>query len=287
MKQILKSVFEQADLRKNMVRPTVSMFHLGVNREKRETEIVLSLTSHPGRINTAYLTIATLLNQSYKPDHIVLWLAKEQFPYKENGLPSKLLKMKKNGLEIKWYKDIRPYKKLIPSLKEYPDSVIITVDDDWYYRIDLIERLIQEHKKHPNEIISNKITHPLFDMEGKLIGRKKQEELTGSSSYLNKLVGSDGVLYPPHSLDLEVFSEEFMEIAPTNDDIWFWAMAVKNGTKIYCPQKPNSPYMMTDAESQSKTSLERYNSNNDMYMVCMKRIFERYPEVLHKVLIET
>ena len=51
----------------------------GVTKEKRQTPVVVSLTSHPHRINTVYKTISLLLNQTLKPDRVVLWLAKEQF----------------------------------------------------------------------------------------------------------------------------------------------------------------------------------------------------------------
>ena len=70
----------------------------GVTVTKRETPIIISLTSYPARIESAYKTIRTLLHQSYLPDRIILWLAKEQF-VSETALPSNLLELKKYGLE--------------------------------------------------------------------------------------------------------------------------------------------------------------------------------------------
>ncbi len=47
------------------------------------------------------------------------------------------------------------------------------------------------------------------------------------------ITGLHGVLYPPHALSNIVFEEKlFQNLAPTGDDIWFWAMAVLNQTKI-------------------------------------------------------
>jgi hypothetical protein len=41
------------------------------------------------------------------------------------------------------------------------------------------------------------------------------------------------VLYPPNSLYKDVANENlFTELSPTNDDIWFWMMAVLNDTRI-------------------------------------------------------
>ena len=70
-----------------------------------------------------HYTLYSLLNQTVKPDEVVLWLAKEQFPNGNDDIPPAVLDLQKNGLTIKWCEDLRSYKKLIPSLKEYPVSV--------------------------------------------------------------------------------------------------------------------------------------------------------------------
>ena len=37
----------------------------------------MSLTSYPPRFGTLHLTLACLLDQSVKPDHLILWIARE------------------------------------------------------------------------------------------------------------------------------------------------------------------------------------------------------------------
>ena len=101
--------------------PTVK--DTGVTTNKRETKIIVSLTTFPGRINTVDKTISTLLTQTLKPDEVILWLAESQFPNKE--LPEQLTKLQQYGLTIKWCEDLRSYKKLIPALEEYPNDIII------------------------------------------------------------------------------------------------------------------------------------------------------------------
>ena len=39
----------------------------GITRIKRETEVIISLTSYPARINSTHKTIRTLLHQKYLP----------------------------------------------------------------------------------------------------------------------------------------------------------------------------------------------------------------------------
>lgn len=44
------------------------------------SNVIISLTSFPQRIDVVYITITTLLKQTFKPGKIMLWLAEEQFP---------------------------------------------------------------------------------------------------------------------------------------------------------------------------------------------------------------
>ena len=100
----------------------------GVNETKREYKVIVSLTTFPARINFVHKTISALLNQTFKPDSVVLWLAEEQFPDKK--IPETLLNLQKYGLEVRWCEDIRSFKKLVPSLREFPNDIIVTADDD-------------------------------------------------------------------------------------------------------------------------------------------------------------
>ena len=111
---------------KNILDTEIANFQgLGIVESERNPKIIVSLTSFPERMKDIHYTIYSLLNQSLKPDAVVLWLAKEQFPNLEKDIPQSVLNLCNNGLCIKWTHDTRPYKKLIPSLKEYPNDIII------------------------------------------------------------------------------------------------------------------------------------------------------------------
>lgn len=253
---------------------------MGVTKIKRKQQIIISLTSFPARINSTYKTVLSLLNQDFLPDRIILWLAKEQF--ENNGdLPKSLLKLERYGLEIKWYHDIKAYKKLIPTLLEFPDALIVTVDDDWYYQKDMLRILVDEHYKYPNQIICHAVTHPELDENDMLRTTKENVDYKGTSSYFNKILGGSGVLFPPKSLDDEIFNENlFMSAAPTNDDIWFWGMAVKAETKIRLASEAQDLTVMTDSEVQNATSLSSLNSEGNIYETVTNKMLELYPEIL-------
>ena len=235
---------------------------LGVTKEKRNPRLIVSLTTFPARINLVYKTISTLLQQTLKPDEIVLWLADSQFPNRE--LPENLTRLQEFGLTIKWCEDIKSFKKLIPSLIEYPDDIIVTVDDDNYYDSRLLEFLYDSYLKNPECIHARHAFRVKYDNNFKLSikSRSYVYDNTYLPSYLNEPVGCGGVLYPPHCLHSNVLNkEQFMKVIPTNDDIWFWAHALRNKTKIKVI-KNNYKLKMFVIENSQEDSLWKKNMLN-------------------------
>lgn len=210
-------------------------YESGVTKEKRPAQLIISLTSFPARINTAHLAINTLLRQTLKPDRVILWLAESQFPQKEKDLPEDILKLFNFGLEIKWCEDFKSYKKLLPALQEFPNDIIVTADDDIYYETDWLETLYKSYEKH-NCIICQRPRRLYLDKNNKIkvySCRKSEGMDLSKPDYFNQMLGGTGCLYPPHSLYKDVLNYNIAnELLPTNDDIYFWAMAVLNNTKI-------------------------------------------------------
>ena len=205
---------------------------IGINQsEKRNPRIIVSLTSYTKRINTVHITINSLLRQTVKPDKLILWLTDEEFPNREEDLPEDLLKLKDLGLTIDWCEPIKNYKKNIPTFRKYPDDIVITVDDDVYYKPDLIESLYAEYLKNPSNIYAKRIKRVKF-VNNKLIRLSCREhcfEKTQEPGFLSILNGAGGILYPPHSLCKEAVNGSKKIL---NDDYFMWAMAVLNNTKI-------------------------------------------------------
>ena len=193
--------------------------------------IIVSITSFPKRLPTLHLVIETILRQSVKPDKIILYLTSAQIKNIEY-LPKRLLSLRKRGLEIILCPDeIRSHTKYYYAFKTYPEDIIITVDDDLYYRSDLIESLL-------------KMLH-LIQSALSLIGLKKSyQEKNNYNEWPDPLpiqkksknfliLGVGGVLYPPNSVHHDIFNiENIKNLSLTADDIWLTAMLLKKGTPV-------------------------------------------------------
>ena len=246
------------------------------------SDIIISLTSFPERINEVPYTIYSLLNQSLKPSKVVLWLAIDEFPNKEKDLPEKLLNLKNNGLSIGWCSNLKSFKKLIPSLKEYHSNIIVTTDDDIFYRKDWLKSLYDVYLDNPNSIICGsgrkiKFKNKTFDKYETWELCKTQE----NASYLNLMTGIGGVLYPPNSLNNNVFDYDLAcKLCPDADDLWFWAMAVMNKTKIVIieSQKLISLNISRDLRLTNKKRL--FDSNINKNDVQVENILNNFPEIL-------
>ena len=211
---------------------TINSTIKGVSAEKLCDNVVVSLTTFGNRIHNVHLSIESIMQGTIKPNKIVLWLAEDEF--KNKRLPKTLLLQQERGLEIEYCKDLRSYKKLIPSLSKYPDSCIITIDDDAMYEYDLVERLINAHIDNPDKICACRMHRIVLGEDNKPVGYLKWTGCIDDDqvSPLNFPTGVGGILYPPQCFNQEVFNDKvFMNICQNADDIWFYAMALLNGTK--------------------------------------------------------
>lgn len=206
---------------------------LGVTTHRyTDHDIIVSLTSYGRRIHEVFLSIESIMQQTMKPNRIVLWLDES---YKDKPLPQSLLIQKNRGLEIAFCPDIKAYKKLIPQMRQTPNDAIITIDDDILYDYDVLEHLIQAYIAEPDVIHCCRVHKIGLCSDGSFLpyeGWEKRCSETGTNR-LHFITGGAGALYPPGSLDKEVFNDDvFMSICPDADDVWFTAMAIKKGTSI-------------------------------------------------------
>lgn len=255
----------------------------GLTEIKRNPQIIVSLTSFPARINIVHKAINCLLRQTLKPDKLILWLGYNQFPQKEEDLPETLLKLKEYGLEIRWCEDLKSYKKLIPTLKEYPNDIIVTADDDLYYQEDWLESLHNEYLKNPENIYTRRATG-IFKIGNFFRIIPHYDNTNFRACYNNQIMGGAGTLYPPNSLNKDILNvEKIKNLIPTYDDIYFWAMAITNNTKIGLVK--NNDLNLYTIENSQTTALCKINGNNSEMsdIDAFRIIFKEYPDIIEKL----
>ena len=251
-----------------------------------EKDVIISLTSFPQRMDELHYTLYSLLNQTIKPYKIILWLGREQFPNLNKDVPEKILHLQQNGLTIGWTKNLYSYTKLIPALKKYPDNIIVTADDDIYYEPDWLEKLIKTHKENKNCIICHRAHRVKLDKETLAPYKKWPKKIkVCKASYLNFLTGVGGVLYPSGCLYKDVLNEElFTKLSPKADDVWFWAMAVLNKTKICIADNwvKRLTYINPERERGLTDEVTLFSFNkkggNDIQI---RNVINHYPEILN------
>ena len=207
----------------------------GVSDERYcDEEVVVSLTTYGDRIHDVHLAIESIMQQTMLPNRIVLWLAEDEFQGK--ALPVALRMQQERGLEIAYCEDLRSYKKLIPSLRRFPEACIVTVDDDVAYNPDFIEKMVRAHKEYPTDICASRIHRIVLDAAGKPAPYLEWQlcvEKCPKENNLAFFTGCGGILYPPGCLPEEVFNQDvYMEICSSADDVWFNAMRLLNGVKV-------------------------------------------------------
>lgn len=213
-------------------------YRLAPDGEKllKSPRIIVSMTSFPARIKTTWLAVESILRQSVKPDKLLLCLTKEQIPDVQS-LPKELLAQRERGLEIILCEEtIRSHTKYWNAFRDYPEDIIVTVDDDVFYRSDLLETLLDFHKKHPQAIIANWAKKVQKDSDGTSVYAhwpEAKEEDTDKEAEKYSIFGVGGVLYPPHCMAKDLLNPKLIkELSFTADDLWLSAQAIRAGTKF-------------------------------------------------------
>ncbi len=242
----------------------------------KNKKVIVSLTTFPARIENLWIVIESLLRQNQKPDKIILWLADSQFK-SQDSLPKKILKLKERGVEIRFCADLKSHKKYYYSMLEYPDDIIITVDDDLFYPENMIEQLMNKHAMYPKDIVcyrAHEITFNNSVVEEYSKWNLSSRNISGPSFLLMATNGA-GALYPPNCLDPEVFNIEVMQkICLNADDIWLKCMGILKSTYTVKVYKNHSEFFST--RGSSETGLARENVTQGLNDIQLNLVMKKY-----------
>lgn len=225
-------LYEDARKKKQILRLIEKAPNNIIKQNKNTGNIVVSLTSYGQRItDTLPYTLYSLLIQTQLPDRILVWLEEEL--YNKDNLPEILKQFESKGVEFLFVKNIKSYKKLIPALRLCPDSIIITVDDDWYYNENIVEWLMSDYLKSDRKTVFGTWGFLPLVKDGEYLPYNQWNDKNCDTNTNVSLIGCGGILYPPNIFDGEILKEDlFMKFAPAADDLWFWVMEKRAGVKV-------------------------------------------------------
>lgn len=243
--------------------------------------IIVSLTTFPARIEKVWFVIESMINQTVKPDKIILWLSNDQFQ-NESLLPKYLLEQRKRGLEIRFVdEDLRSHKKYYYAMKEFPKSMIITIDDDLFYPSDLINNLLELNNKYPNTICCNRAQKIKYHKKYIEPYNNWERQRTGEPpNYTTFFTSGGGTLFPPGSLNEEVLDKDiFMNYCKYADDVWLNTMSRINNTKVV---KIKNHVELIPVFQSSSFSLAKMNVNDGLNDIQIKNVRKFYIEKKNK-----
>jgi len=195
-----------------------------------QKDFIVSLTSYGDRISELHFTLYSLLCQTILPSRIIVWLTENDY---ENISKNQYLNYIGNSIiDFRITEDLKSYKKLIPTLKSFPNNIVITVDDDIYYDRYCFERLWNMHERNPDAVIAN-IGKKLKFCSNKLSPYSTWKNISRNELLSGLPIGCGAVLYPKNNFSSLVENEElFSKLAPSGDDLWFWINTLLNKKKI-------------------------------------------------------
>lgn len=257
-----------------------------LSRKKRldsKSNVVVSLTTFPARISKVHLVIEGIFRQTVMPSRVVLYLSRLQFSSFE-VLPRKLKRLVKEGyLDIKFVDhDYKPHKKYFYAIKEFPNHVLITIDDDIFYPEILLEKLTNTYNRHHQSVCCYNASYIPVTKDGvaaysdwKSVSESEVEDLCICP------IGCGSVLYPPKCFDNSILLDEklFMELCPNADDLWLKMNAVMMGVKtVKCAYYQNFVFVdVVIPNNQRLCSANVGKNENDKQLANILNVF---PEVI-------
>lgn len=250
------------------------------------TYSIVSLTTYGERTNKVHITLDSIFSQTIRPYKVMLWLSKEE--YSKETIPFELKKRLVDYpfFEIGFCDDLKPHKKYYEAMLQNPNNNIITADDDVFYPSNWLETLLKHHRLYPKFIICNN-AHKMTIHHGTIGEYGSWKFLTQEigPSLLLCPIGVGGVLYPPGSLNQDVFKKEVIVGACLNaDDLWLKIMGLLNGTKVVNTCKYSYTFLSINGAKSTALSISNViDGGNDIQL---RNILNIYKNQLSKILYE-
>lgn len=229
---------------------------------------IVALTSYGGRLKSLSVpsVLESIVEGTIRPKKIVLTLAKAD----SRNLRSELRAFIDDGTVelLVADEDLRPHLKYYYAMRKYPDSSVITIDDDLAYPADLVESLYMAYLANPDAVCARRAHELSLSPSGSLNGYGKGMKWECKKPQRNECVittGCGGVLFPPNFLPEEDGLLEVIKRHPTVDDIVLSWLRIKQGIRcvvVDC-DRPQPPRSIEAPKGGLWEDVNRDSDNND------------------------
>ncbi len=244
-----------------------------------ERPVVVSLTSYPPRIATIHHTLRSIFGQTRLPDKVVLYLAKSDFPNREADLPQTLTDLLWGDFEIRWVDDdLMPHKKYFWAFRDFPDALVVTIDDDLIYREAMIDELVATHRVHPDAIVASRTHLIMFNDDGSL---KPYDQWIYEAPHFHpglvsipsmRLLATTGAgtLFDPALIPQTAFDAEVIRrCCLAADDIWLKVVEVSAGVPVVAATADQLLEYVPDTQEVALCHVNTEAGGNDVVLAAL------------------
>lgn len=259
-------------------------------------DLIVSVASYGPRIDCIVPMIESVGNQTVRPDRAFLWMPSRDFPRGVDDLPSDVVcALNDANIEPRFVEmDLGPHNKYFWTMRAFPESVVVTLDDDVCYPSDLLESLLAARRSNPGQIVAMRVRRILPGGEENLSPYETWPldpgDLLGKPSFRLIATGVGGVLYPSHCLDDHVFDADgIRKTCLRADDLWLKVMAVLAGTRTVCPVTDCPLCYCPGTQETALCEANLYRGENDSQLEAILEYvstFANVQDILHKMLGE-
>lgn len=276
---------------------------------------IVTLSSIPPRFPGLKGTLESLLNQTVKPEKVIVYLSKSYNRFPDwDGTPPDV----PDGVEIRYVpQDLGPATKILPALRDFAgqDIEILFCDDDQHYQPHLAEMMLKARELRPDDSIGASGMQDYDPPEGtrkrkfrhrpRLVRLRKETNLryllhifglyllgriTGKTyndpprrivvraGYADGFEGYMGVMVRPDFFSEEVY--DIPEFARPVDDVWLSGHATRMGHPPWIIGGLFEPVLMPHSTEDHDNGTALYRSefggvNRDQSNIEVVRYFQK------------
>lgn len=244
-------------------------------------DAVVTMTTHGERIRLVWVALESIARGRARPRRLILFLDEPEFA---RPLPSPLRRLQRRGLEIlPAAPGLGVHAKYWPYVSSilHHELPLVVSDDDMIYPGRWLRVLVDAHRARPGLVHAFR-AHQIPCEGGALRPYRDWRPASGTAaSFAHFGTGVSGQLLPAALLErLRDEGERFLGSAPTADDVWINAVAVRHGirTAQVEAQSRNFPfvpatqatglYRTNVAGSQNDVQLEQTLSRREIERIC-------------------